>query len=436
MLDIGVSLLVRRRWGQARRAAAAARAAVGEGVGHQQVQQVGDEADHRDGPPVRHPGRAEHAEHALDVLAVAVAGQDGAGLAHLFERVLRADDDLDARGVERLREQLAEHLAALQHLDQRHGLLAQGELGLAQDVAEPFVVDVVERLLVGVLQDPRHRQRGLALHAVKGRGQQHHLVGRLLVQQGGQQVADPVQLVTVARAFQVEHLLADAAGVEQHGDQRDGVLDPDQGDPADPGSRGRERRDDGGRLHGVRQHGRRQVRPAVHVRLNLVELVADHPLLAGRRAVALHQVLHEEAVADVGGHASGRGVRVGDQAKLLQLGQLVPDGGRADARLVPPHDDLRGDRRGRPHVLLDHVFEHAPPSGRDLHAPRSVPPRPGRPPGRPRRISTRPLRVLTRFRTLAIAPPSGPCQYDPSAAPFACEHALTAPSRSISWPPR
>jgi len=101
--------------------------------------------------------------------------------------------------------------------------------------------------------------------------------------------------------------------------ERDGVLDPDQRHPADLGTGRGQRGDDRCRLYRVRQHRRREVRPPVNVRLHLMKLVADHPLLAGRRPFALHQVLDKEAIPDIGGHAPRRGMRVRDQPELFQL---------------------------------------------------------------------------------------------------------------------
>ncbi len=113
--------------------------------------------------------------------------------------------------MKRLREQLPEHLAPFEHLHQWYCLLTQGEFGLAQDVAQPLVVHLFKRLLVGVLQDPGDGQRGLPLDPVQRRRQHHDLLGGLLVEQRRQSVADPVQFVSFDRAIQVQHLLAHAA---------------------------------------------------------------------------------------------------------------------------------------------------------------------------------------------------------------------------------
>ena len=92
----------------------------------------------------------------------------------------------------------------------------------------------------------------------------------------------------------------------------------------------------------------------------LVELLAQRAPL-GRREVAvlLHQQLDEVAVALVGRHAAGRGVRLGDQAGFFERRHLVAHGGRRQLTLVLAGDQVGRDGLGEGDVFLDDVAEDA-----------------------------------------------------------------------------
>ena len=111
------------------------------------------------------------------------------------------------------------------------------------------------------------------------------------------------------------------------------LVDGDEVDPADVGvarlGRGRQ----AGRA-GDRREGRgREAEPVLAGELDLAELVPDHQLLDGRQRDRLDDRLDVEAIAGVGRQAAGRGVRVGQQAVRLELGEDAADrrAGHAEA---------------------------------------------------------------------------------------------------------
>ena len=74
-------------------------------------------------------------------------------------------------------------------------------------------------------------------------------------------------------------------------------------------------------------------------------------LRAGERA-QLRQLVDEHAVALVGRHAAGRGVRGGDELFVFEQGHVVADRGRRDAELVAVDDRLAADGLVRVDVVL------------------------------------------------------------------------------------
>ena len=84
-----------------------------------------------------------------------------------------------------------------------------------------------------------------------------------------------------------------------------------------------------------------------------VEEALDRPALGHRQRLDGGQPVDEEAVALVGGHPAGAGVRLGDVALLLQHRHVVADGGRGDAEVVPLGEGLAADRVVGRDVVLD-----------------------------------------------------------------------------------
>src|SRR5437762_1119160 len=70
------------------------------------------------------------------------------------------------------------------------------------------------------------------------------------------------------------------------------------------------RRSDSGAAHQARKQRGRQMDPFLHVQFDLVELMVDRALLGRRQGCRAHQVLHKVAIAFIGGHAPGAGVKM------------------------------------------------------------------------------------------------------------------------------
>ena len=74
------------------------------------------------------------------------------------------------------------------------------------------------------------------------------------------------------------------------------------------------------------------------------------------------ELVDEEAVALVGGDAPGAGVRLGDEALVLQRRHVVADGGRGDAEAVPLGERLGADGLLGADVVLDDGAQHFEPA--------------------------------------------------------------------------
>ena len=85
------------------------------------------------------------------------------------------------------------------------------------------------------------------------------------------------------------------------------------------------------------------------------------------RLEPLEQVARVEAVAAVGRDAPCRGVRMGEQAEALELGQLVPHRRGRDVELGPLDETLRADGLAGGDVLLDDAAQDLALSWGELH---------------------------------------------------------------------
>jgi hypothetical protein len=121
---------------------------------------------------------------------------------------------------------------------------------------------------------------------------------------------------------------------------------------------GARRSRDGGAQHRLCQDGRAGAQPLVNFRQGVVKLAADRHLLLWRQIQAGEQVVHEEAVAQVGGHAPGAGVRVREQPHPFERGQVIADRRRADAEIVAPDDACAAHWLRCLHKFLDDNPQH------------------------------------------------------------------------------
>jgi len=88
------------------------------------------------------------------------------------------------------------------------------------------------------------------------------------------------------------------------------------------------------------------------------EEVLDLLALHRRQRAGRGQLVDEEAVALVGGNASGRGVRLAQVARALQFGHQVTDHRGAHAERIARGDLLRADRLGGRYELLHCGEQH------------------------------------------------------------------------------
>jgi hypothetical protein len=104
--------------------------------------------------------------------------------------------------------------------------------------------------------------------------------------------------------------------------------------------------------HG-RDRGRREPEPLLARELHLAELVADHQPIDWRQAEARRQRLDVQPVAGIGRDATGAGMRVGQIAGVLELGQNVAHGRRRHAEAIAVDQGLAADRLGGGHVFVN-----------------------------------------------------------------------------------
>ena len=91
------------------------------------------------------------------------------------------------------------------------------------------------------------------------------------------------------------------------------------------------------------QQPHRTAQHVVEVDTGLQEAL-DRPPLGRRQRLDVVDAVDELAVALLGGHPPGAGVRLGDVALGLQHRHVVADGGAGHAQVVPVDEGLRTDR--------------------------------------------------------------------------------------------
>ena len=152
---------------------------------------------------------------------------------------------------------------------------------------------------------------------------------------------------------EVQHVTLDRA-VRQHDDEEHRPLvQPHQLDRADLGLVGRRARRPSPR--GLLTRDEQLARLVEQVLERAVrggEEVGDGAVLRRRQRALAGEVVDEEAVAAVGGHPAGRGVRLDDEALALEHGHVVADGGAAHAEAARARHGLRSDGLRGLDVLL------------------------------------------------------------------------------------
>src|SRR5712691_4653377 len=107
-----------------------------------------------------------------------------------------------------------------------------------------------------------------------------------------------------------------------------------------------------------------------------MKLTSNAPHFDWARLEAGHQSLHEIAVAGIGRHAPGGGMRLADVSHALQHSHLVANRGRTDRRLAAPRDRARADRLRGHHVLFDDVLQDLLAPSTEVHYQALRPPLP------------------------------------------------------------
>ena len=143
----------------------------------------------------------------------------------------------------------------------------------------------------------------------------------------------------------------DAAGRRDDDDHDDGRLEQQHLRVPQRRRLQRRRRDEREQARHLREHlGRRLQR---FRDLRVLARDAERELGPSRLRSGQERV-DVEAVARLGGHAPGRGVRVREQAEALELGELVADGRRRDVEAGTLDERLRADGLAGGDVLLHH----------------------------------------------------------------------------------
>ncbi|MEJ7696019.1 MAG: hypothetical protein WKF78_05180 [Candidatus Limnocylindrales bacterium] len=117
-------------------------------------------------------------------------------------------------------------------------------------------------------------------------------------------------------------------------------VDGHEVDPTDMGRPGLGRRREAGGSGQAGEGRGCEPEPVLTGELDLAELVADHQLLDRGQRHRVGEGLHVQAVAGVGGDASGARMRMAQQARHLEFGQDVTDGRAGHAEAIALHERL------------------------------------------------------------------------------------------------
>ena len=190
-----------------------------------------------------------------------------------------------------------------------------------------------------------------------------------------EEVRRPVGEPRVDRLVEREHALGDGPGRRDDHDHHELRLQHQHLDAPHRGGLGRRARDHPEHVGDLRH----RVGQAPHRRIDLPAHL-PHLERAGdasrhRHLVALDQVVDVVAIPGVGGHPARGGVRVVQQAELLQPRELRAHGRRGEVEPLPPDDVLAPDGAARVDVSLhDHPQDRLLPRCEPLvrHDPYSI----------------------------------------------------------------
>ena len=259
-------------------------------------------------------------------------------------------------GFGRLAEQAQQHDLLLEGLEdgldgEREGLAVAGQVsGAAED--DPLVVPLGHALEDAGQDDPHERAVGLGegvLEVGDGVGDGREGLAGQCRDQPGSQVGDGL-LGHGHRAL--DDALLDPARVDDDDEDEPGAAERHQLDVPDAAALERGVLDERDLPGDLRQESHRARHHVVEVD-RLVQELVDRSALGRAQRLDPRQAVDEQPVAEVGGHATGAGVRLGDEALVLEGSHVVADGRRRDAEVVALHERLRSHRLMRGHVVLD-----------------------------------------------------------------------------------
>jgi hypothetical protein len=246
-----------------------------------------------------------------------------------------ANDHVHAPVTGHDRDQLLQEVRPLQDLEDGPDLRALGELRLGQHVHDPIGEDVLDYDGVRVFQELGHdlahvrRERWQLGEAApdlrRGLASQLGVQGRrgsveLRLADGGIR-GKPIEHAPVKAA------LRDVAVNEDQDAQARPVRQLDELDMAEARAPRARRCDDRGAAGAGGQDRGGEAQPLVARQLHLAELVANHELVGVVERCLAHERLHVGPIAQVGRHATGARVRMGQQAHRFKLGHGAADRG-------------------------------------------------------------------------------------------------------------
>ena len=192
---------------------------------------------------------------------------------------------------------------------------------------------------------PRSQRRQASLRARRGQ------IDESLVEQAGGGVQG--RLVDRVVLAERDERLLDGALAQDEDQAGHPLVDRHEVDPTDVGVARLGRRREAGRPRHRRQGRGGQAEPVLAGELHLPELVADHQLLDRGERDRVRDGLDVEAIALVGGDPARGGVRVGQKAGGLELGEDAADGRAGHTEVIALDERLAADRRGGRDVFLD-----------------------------------------------------------------------------------
>ena len=328
------------------------------------AEEAGEVLDEGDDVAVVHPLRPDHAERARRVAEAVLRLHDGVPAADALVRaglVPDEDDGAARRGLRRAGlEEVHDDVVVLEELDHAADLLGLLELRLrhdllrAADLGLPLLGELGEER-GGLVEDEADDAR-----AVAGVEVAHSLGGRpadLLEREPGEPLVHRLHDAVEVRAPHLGVELGDdgldeaaADGDDEHQARR---RERDDVEPLEDAGGEARAEHDAEEVREPPEQPRGLAEELLGVAEELLDAGAEEPLLRGRDARPVHELVHEGAVPEVGRDAAGGGVGVVEVAERFERAERVPDRGRGEIHDAALGEGLRADRRRRLDELRD-----------------------------------------------------------------------------------